>query len=449
MSLTSQFRRHVAEPLRAKYAGSPLLEAWEALEKSQYLAPAVLRDRQWQQLQELVARVYADNDFYRQRLDACGVTPAALRGWEDFARIPVLTKQEVRALGRGLISKGYDAASLVQAKTGGSTGKPLEIFFTEAVSEKRNASGRRSLRWSGWEVGEPRAAVWGNPHYATTMPDKLREWLFNPIMYLDTMSVSPESVRAFSRQWTRMKPTLLFGHAHSIFLLADMLRQLQIDDVRPTGIVASSMMLVPHERVVIERVFGRKVFDLYGCEEVGLIGSECERHDGMHMNVDQLIVEVITDDGRAAAPGERGVVTVTDLQNLAMPLLRYRMEDVTDARATPCPCGRGLPMMGPITGRVADFLRRRDGSRVAGISLIENSLTKMAGMDQMQIVQESLQDIRLRIVTNAEFTPARRDEVQRYFEATFEGATVAIEQVARIEPEPNGKYRFSICRVQD
>jgi len=449
MSLTSRFRRHVVEPLRTTYSGSPLREAWHALEKSQYLPVDVLRDRQWQQLTELVATVYATNDFYRQRLDACGVTPATLRGWDDFARIPLLTKQEVRDLGLGLISRGYDAGTLVKAKTGGSTGKPLEIFFTDAVSEKRNASGRRHLRWAGWEVGEPRAAVWGNPHYATGLGDKLREWLFGPIMYLDTMSVSAESVTRFAGQWQRMKPTLLFGHAHSIFLLADMLRQLQIDTVRPTAIVASSMMLVPHERVLIERVFGRKVFDLYGCEEVGLIGSECEQHDGMHANVDQLIVEVIAEDGRPAAAGERGVVTVTDLQNMAMPLIRYRMEDMTDGRTTPCSCGRGLPMMGKITGRVADFLRRRDGSRVAGISLIENTLTKMPGMDQMQIVQESMTLLRLRVVTNQEFTPARRDELQHYFEETFEGATVDIEQVPRIEPEPNGKYRFSICRVQD
>jgi phenylacetate-coenzyme A ligase PaaK-like adenylate-forming protein len=449
MSVMSTLRRGVIEPLWARSRGSVLRETWHELEETPSLPTSVLRERQWQRLVTLIEFVYEHNDFYRRRLDECGAAPETLRDWDDFQRIPVLRKQDVRALGTSLISKGFDRASLMKAKTGGSTGRPLEVYFTELVSEQRSACARRHRRWTGWEVGEPWAAVWGNPQYPTTLRDKLREQLLDPIIFLDTMSVSADSVRRFAEEWVRVRPTLLFGHAHSVFLLADLLRQLGIDEIRPKGIIASSMMLLPHERVVIEQVFGRKVFDIYGCEEVGLIGGECERHDGLHMNVDQLVVELLDDSGKVVEPGERGVVVVTDLQNLAMPFIRYCMEDMSEARAPACPCGRGLPLMGRITGRVADFLKRQDGSRVAGISLIENSLTKITGIDQMQIVQERMDLLRLIVVPGPTFTPERRQELLRYFERTFTGSRVELEEVSEIRPEPNGKYRFSICRVPD
>ncbi len=104
-------------------------------------------------------------------------------------------------------------------------------------------------------------------------------------------------------------------------------------------------------------------------------------------------------------------------------------------------------MMKSVAGRVADFLVRADGSRVAGVSLIENTLTRIPGIEQMQIVQEHLEHVLLRVVPDGAFTPAARDELRRYFERTFPGAVIGIEVVQEIPREPNGKYRFSICRV--
>jgi phenylacetate-CoA ligase len=326
---------------------------------------------------------------------------------------------------------------------------PVELLFTEEVSQLRNASGRCHKRWSGWEVGEPMGAVWGNPVYARTLRSRLREWLLGPVIYLDTMSITPEAVRQFGRDWARVRPTLLFGHAHSVFVLATMVDELGVEEIHPRAIITSSMMLLPHERAAIERVFGVKVTDMYGCEEVGLIASECERHEGLHVNMEQVIVEVLREDGTPVAPGEAGLVVVTDLLNRAMPFIRYRMEDMAEPADRPCSCGRGLPMLRRVVGRTADFLKRRDGSKVAGISLIENSLTRFRGIDQMQIVQEALLRIVLRVVPGEELTTAGREQLVGYFASTFPGARIDLEEVAHLQPEPNGKYRFSICRVPD
>jgi phenylacetate-CoA ligase len=208
------------------------------------------------------------------------------------------------------------------------------------------------------------------------------------------------------------------------------------------------MMLMPHERKMIEEVFAVKVTDRYGCEEVSLFSSECEKHEGMHLNIEHLFIEFIKDDGSHAAAGEPGRIIVTDLMNRAMPFIRYQVEDVGVPTDRKCSCGRGLPLMESVTGRVADFLVKNDGTRVAGVSLIENTLTGIPGIDQMQIVQESLDQIILRIVPGETYQRTTEIRLIEYFKEIFgESVNIEIDTVSFIQAESSGKYRFTICKV--
>lgn len=442
-------RRNFFEPLYGVLSKSPKLPYWKHLEKTQYFSFDELCAIRWRRLQSLLDFVWENNPFYRARFEDKQVRPADIRGPEDMQHLDILTKNEIRKSGARMISRGYPVESLLKVQTGGSTGKALELFLTEECSERRNACARRHDCWTGWKPGEPVAACWGNPHLPATFKEQLLSALIAPILYLDTMRVDETAIRAFAAQWHRVKPTLLFGHAHSIYLLAQYLKNLNINSLTPKGILSTSMMLIPAERQLIEEVFGVGVIDRYGCEEVGLIACECERHEGMHLNIEHLFIEFLRDDGTPAANGEPGRIVITDLLNLAMPLIRYQVEDVgvpTDRR---CSCGRGLPLMDGVAGRVADFLIRPDGSRVAGISLIENSLTRLPGIDQMQIVQEDYREIVLRVVRGEEYTAEVERQLVTYFHSVFGlEAKIKVVPVEQLLPEQSGKFRFSICRIR-
>jgi phenylacetate-CoA ligase len=448
MDIVSKLRRNVVAPLHAVYSGSPRQAYWKELEGSQYRSLGELKELQRARLQSLIEFAWQNNAFYRARFEQAGLTPGAACSLEDFARIPVLTKAEIRNSGRGMISTGYQADKLLNFKTGGSTGKALDIYLTEECSEQRNACALRHDRWTGWELGEPVAAVWGNPHLPKAAVAKLKQWLLSPCIYLDTMSINDASILEFCANWEKTRPTLLFGHAHSIYLLAQFLRKLKIGTINPKGILSTSMMLLPHERKLIEEVFGIKVTDRYGCEEVSLIASQCEKHEGMHLNIEHLYIEFLRDDGSPAGAGEPGRIVVTDLMNLAMPFIRYQVEDVGVPSDATCSCGRGLPLMESVTGRVADFLVKSDGSRVAGVSLIENTLTRIAGIDQMQIIQKAVDEMTLRVVPGTGYSEATGQELLDYFQNLF-GASLdlQISVVPSIPSEKSGKYRFSICEV--
>jgi phenylacetate-CoA ligase len=444
----ASLRRYFFEPLQLKMAGSPRLSYWKTLEKTQWYTTSQLEEIQWRRLQELWRFLWEHNKFYIAQFQKAGLNKESLANPADIRKLPFLSKKDIRDNVNDLISLGYDKNMLLHFKTGGSTGKALDIFITEECSEMRNACARRHDRWTGWEPGEAIGAAWGNPKLPKTIKEKLINGLVQPYIYLDTMAVTGDSVRRFVADWERVRPTMLFGHAHSLFVLAQQIYKMGIKGIQPAGILSTSMMLLDHERSFIEQVFGVKVTDRYGCEEVSLIGSECEQHDGLHMNIEHLVVEFVKDDGSYAGPGEPGNIVVTDLMNRAMPFVRYRVEDIGTPLNRQCSCGRGMPLMGKVTGRVADFLVKQDGTKVAGISLIENTLTFMPGLDQLQIVQESLGHICLYVVPGKDYTTDAGNSLTGYFKNVFgNDVQVQLQLVAEIQPERSGKYRFSICRI--
>jgi len=428
--------------------GSHRLREWRRLEQSQWRPRAELERHPWDAAREILEYARAHCAFYRDRLARASIPSGPPLTAAAWSRIPILTKQDIRDNAEGLRSDRFRAEELEVAKTGGSTGVALRVLFDRRCQQARNAAAMRSDRWAHWEPGIRRISVWGNPPPLDSWRARLRNALHDRLEYLDTMAIHEASLQRFLASARRPAPFVIQGHSHSIFIVARWLEARGERSLRPRGIITTSMMLLRPERDTIERVFGCAVTDRYGCEEVGLIACECEEHRGMHLNVDHLVVESLRDDGTPALPGEEGALVLTDLMNHGMPLIRYRIEDVGVVSDRLCPCGRGLPLLERLTGRTADFLVRADGSLVAGVSLVERTLTAWPGIEQMQIIQETIDTIRLRLVRAADYSAETEDALRREFRTVFgDSVRVTVEAVDRIAQDPSGKYRFSITRV--
>lgn len=444
----SALSRYLFYPLWDLKDGSIRLKELRYLEETQWLTEGQLREAQSEKLIKIVRYAHAHSPYYRKRFIERSIDVAKIISQEAFRNLPILTKEDIQNHTDHMISDEYAMAKLISTKTGGSTGKALRLYFDKQCEEMRNAAAIRSDRWAGWELGMKRAAIWGNPPVADTIKQKIRDVLHDRMIYLDTMNINPETISQFVNSWRRYQPQVIYGHSHSIYLLANYLEDRGITDFRPRGVVSTSMMLLPHERAVIERVFLCRVTNRYGCEEVGLIACECEEHNGMHLNIDHLFVEFIREDGMPAQPGEEGRIVVTDLLNQAMPLIRYRVEDVGVPSSRICPCGRGLPLMERVAGRVADFLRKKDGSQVAGVSLVERTLTAIKGIGQMQIVQEKIDQLVLNVVRMAEYDETSERALLTEFASVFgEEVRIQLNYTDKIGQESSGKYRFSICKI--
>lgn len=430
---------------------SPYLRLYRDLLSTQYDPPEVLRRRQWVKLCRLLEHAYKNVDFWRQRFSDCGLDPREVGSYDALRRLPILTKSEIRRHGDRMLARGYDRSNLRRSATSGSTGVSLEVFADEAAMQFKRACTLRSDEWSGWRLGERIAMVWGNPQYPKRgWRGRVRNALLDREVYLDTLKMDADTIDRFLGILERKRPSLLFGHAHSLYLLARFAEQRRRTDYRPRAIISSAMVLSDRERDCIERVFRCAVTNRYGCEEVGLIACECERHQGMHLNADGLFVEIVGADGEPADPGQVGAIVITDLANCAMPLIRYQVGDMGTWSERTCECGRTLPLLEKIEGRVADYVITPTAELVSGISLTENFAMLVPGIEQLQIIQESIDLFTFRIVRGGDFTEASETRIRTLVRERFgRSVNYRCEYVDSIPQERSGKYRFCISHVEN
>jgi phenylacetate-CoA ligase len=245
------------------------------------------------------------------------------------------------------------------------------------------------------------------------------------------------------------KPFLI-GYAHALFLLAEFAEKTGLWQGHLSGISSGGMVLHKWQRKRIEEVFGCKVLDRYGCEELGTIACECERQDGLHINSFAKYVEIGDDDGRVVEHQQVGNILVTELTNYGMPFIRYRIEDRAASLEGQCTCGRSLPLLDKIDGRESDFVLRPDGKKVSGISLTDNFGANIPGAEQVQIVQDQLDHIIVRLVRGRDFDSQSISAVQGLVLRFFgEDMRFSCEYLKEIPLESNGKARFVISEISD
>ena len=440
--------RNLAYPLWDMKERSCRLKEYRFLSKFQWFDRKAIEAYQLARLQQIMAYAYVNVEFYRQHWPRDPVKKP-IRHLEEMAEFPVVEKWHIRDQARNLVSSQFASGDFLTAKTGGSTGTALRVHFDVTTQQKRNGAAILADSWAGWRPGQVRAALWGSPPAPGSWKQKFRRWAHDRIFFLDTMNLSPESVQEFIDQVSRRKPSILFGHAHSIYEMALLIerRDMKIPEFR--GIVSTSMTLLPSQRAKIESTFGVKVTDRYGCEEVGLIACECDKHQGLHINEAHVLVEFVRDEGPAVPAGEPVELLVSDFNNVAMPLIRYAVGDEAVRGTRPCPCGRGLALIDRLSGRTADYLVRVDGTRVSGISLVEKTLTAIAGIEQLQIVQEEVQRFLLNLVPTDGYSADSEAQLRTVFERNFgPGTKINICNLRRLPQTARGKRVFSICKVR-
>ncbi|MFN0196775.1 MAG: phenylacetate--CoA ligase family protein [Planctomycetaceae bacterium] len=451
MSFLPFFVRSIVAPAWARWERSDYLHHYRRLLKSQYDSPEKIAARQWDDLQRMLRHAVDTTPFWSRRFEHTGLTPDSISSFDEFRRIPILTKQDLRQFSSELRSSAYDPASLWRKKTSGSTGVSVEVLVEDETQQFKRGCTLRSDEWTGWRLGEPIACIWGNPGIRSDWKGKLRRKLLTrDYAYLDTLKMSEDSMSEFADAIVRTPPSLLFGHAHSLYLFATFLNAKRPDViVRPKGIISTCMVLHDYERKAVEAKFGCPVINRYGCEEVSLIACECRKREGLHICAEAVYVEIIDEHGEPCPPGVPGRIIVTDLKNRAMPIIRYEVGDMATRSDKLCSCGRMLPLLKSIEGRVADYVVTQAGDYISGISLTENFAVKIPGVEQMQIIQEEVTRFTFNIVKGADFCDESLTTLAELVAVRFgSGINYRCEYVDRIPQEKSGKFRFCISKVE-
>jgi phenylacetate-CoA ligase len=420
------------------------------MERTQYLPKDRLEALQFERLRLLLDHAATHCPFYARRFAEFGVGPSSLKELGDIEKFPVLRKKDIQANESDMLASNVPRAQLVENRTGGSTGKPLHFYVDLERMESRRAATIRHNRWAGYDIADKAGIIWGSSRdLASVFEGKvpLRNVMFERSVVLDASCLSEQSMLDFANRLADYRPKVILAYAHSAYFFASFLERRSLRRISPFAVITTAEMLYPHQREKIERVFGCRVFDRYGSRETSVIASECDSHAGLHVNAECLLVETM-EDGRPAEPGESGEVIITDLLNFGMPFIRYAIEDWAAISPDACPCGRTLPLLSGVEGRTTDFIRTPEGRYVSGTALTIKLIAEIPGIAQAQLVQDSLESVRFRIVKGPGFAKTSEELlVQKARELMGASIHITIEFCEDIPSEPSGKYRFSISKV--
>jgi len=443
MDILGLLSRKIFIPFYNRRHGLDNMPMVRELMKSQFFPEEQIRDNQWRDIRKLLGFVFEHNRFYRERFDSLGLRPGDIRSFDDFEKIPVLSKDDIRNNRETLISDGYIPEGMNWKRTGGSTGVPLQLYWDKKTTAFKHALVYRHNSWANFYPGIKQAALWGDTDKKYSLKEKLYHALYVRTIFLDTLNMNDEQMSGFIGRMRRYKPEVLFGHGHSLFVLAQYMKDQEISDIRLRGIISTAETLFPHERKAVEEVFGNIVFDRYGCEEVSLIGSECEEHDGLHIGAESLYVEIA--DGDENTPGR---LIITDLTNYGMPFIRYEIGDLATTKPGKCACGRGLPRVGRVVGRTTDLLYTPDGKKISGVSILDTFTIHIPGFKQTQIVQDRLDHLVFHIVRAEDFSDSSlkmlAESVPRFFGPSMK---YDVKFVDSIPLTSRGKFQFSVCKI--
>lgn len=424
------------------------------LEQSQWWSPEALREAQFEQLKKLVPYAVQQVPHYAKTLadwaHADAVTP------ESWSQLPLLDRALLAPGCKDVRSREVprDHGAVHTDTTSGSTGHLTEFLATDLTQFFWKVFGLREHVWHRRDFTQKLMAI----RYVKQDAEQAARGLTSPqwglvtdgvvrtgpaVLYDLRANLSFLTDRLLSEQ-----PGYVIGHASA---LAGLIDHCERRGVRPEGLLQLRSIgeMVPDDLAERSaRLWSVPLIDMYTCQEMGYLATQCPDHpQNLHVQSENVLLEVIDEQGRACQPGEVGRVLITSLHNFASPLIRYELSDYARL-GPPCPCGRGLPVLERVMGRYRNLVTLPTGDTRWPRIGWEEMVTIVPQVDGIQLVQHTLEDIEARLVLREAMTPEQQAAliafVQRNLGHPFR---VRIERVESIRHEVNGKVESFISRL--
>jgi phenylacetate-CoA ligase len=357
-------------------------------------------------------------------------------------------KDQIRKRPEDFIADTFPRRALIPWHTSGTTGKPLTIYYSREAMQRMWAFVELYRNTAGVAKDDRRGQFTGKmivpPRQSESAKTFWRRDLANHALLLSTVHLLPGNLPFYAAALERFRPVYLSGYPSSMYVLADYYRQSGRRAPRLKAALTSAETLLNHQRRAIEEAFTTHVFDQYGQAEMQSFWYECEA-GRMHAHPLAGVTEILRPDGTPAAPGEMGEVVLTGLVNYAMPLVRYRVGDTARFATESCPCGRGMPVIEEIGGRLDDFIYTRERGFLGRLDPV---LKGVRNIVESQLEQESLDVLRVRFVPAARFTAEDLQMLENNLRARV-GRSIHLEFECtdRIPRSATGKFRFVISRL--
>lgn len=387
---------------------------WRQLEQSQWLLADELQNMQLDALVRLLSHAARHASYYRDQWAQRALDPATISSLDDFQAWPVIDRETIRQH-RMAMRAAEERGELIHKATGGSSGVPLQFDLDVDSNDRRMAAWHRGYGWAGAPPGTKQWYLWGGATGDVSAKQRWKDSLYFRIyrrQVANCFHLTEKNASDYVGQLNRYRPDSIVAYTNPLYTLARVIDRQGWRVFSPRSIVVGAEKIYDFQRELIERVFQAPVFETYGSREFMLIGAECDRHQGMHLTAENLLVEVLDDAGNPTPPGEEGDMVITDLTNYGMPFVRYRNGDRAIAGWETCSCGRGLPLLQKVVGRRLDMLETPDGRQIPG-EFFPHLMKDYPDVRRFQVVQHCPEQINLLIVVGSAWTEAAEQHLTR------------------------------------
>lgn len=432
---------------------APLWAAYLTLDRTQWLSPQQIEQQQLTQVRALLRHCLCHVPYYRQRFTEAGIQPEQIASLADFRRVPLLSRQMYQEQGPAMVTERLPLGTTAtgEIRTSGTSGLPVRVLQTDVVNLWWTAFSLRDLEWSGMDPRGTLASLRSPSGIAPERRARLLQgisvpgWGSSIDTFLQTgpshlMDLHQEPRRQL--EWLRqLQPTYLLSYPSNLEFLATLVGETGGPLPTLRLIQAVSESLTPEAQARIEAAFQAPVKNLYSCTEVGYVASPCPQRHGVHVHAENVLVEVLDEQGLPCRPGETGQIVLTGLNNFRSPFIRYQILDDATVGPERCPCGRGLPLLARVHGRQRPLLRLPNG-RVKNSVLLLARIKKFEEIRQYQVVQRGLDHVIVRLVPCGAWSADHEGRLRTVIEEFFESPVrLQVETLSRLTLAPGGKIQ--------
>ena len=430
------FKNFIFFPV-AKIVGYNIRDYYLQFRKTQWLSTEELKEHQEKKINRII-KIASTNVSYYQELFKTKDKPLTLL---DF---PIISKAIIKKNALDNFINNNFKGKLILKSSSGSTGEPLQYYVDQDWKASKIASWIRNLEWTGYKTGDPYVNVTGFPHgFFKKYPVIFTlEQKFFRLNNISPFELNDQSIIDIVEKIKKARVNLIRGYASSLYEIAKFIKKNNIK-LTIKSIVTTGETLFNEQRETIKNSFNGKVYDEYGAD-AGLIAFQCE-FGSYHINCENIYIEIVDNDLKPCILGQEGQIVVTALSLFGFPIIRYNTEDIGSLSDINCPCGRGLPILKKIQGRISDRIITGNG-KVITIHMFTGLFMPINEIDQFRIRQKNpnrfIFDLKVKKTFNNELLTFLREKISILLGNNVEFDINFVENVEL--HETNAKRKFFI-----